>query len=353
MAAAGAHCGRVGSVNKPGSLAAAISLVTKCRAALFRHHDSENMIMSNKTTMDNIIPRSDIVKPAARVGAEIKNIRLSDKLSDEVIRAISQLLLEHKVIFFRDQGHLDDAEQQRFAARLGSRIPRMIKETSTPGMAPGRGSGRADQMIMDVSFGDACPKISVLRSVTIPPDGDDIIWSNTAAAYLDLPEALRMLADNLWAVHCSTYDCTVTTHAIETDTKQVADVFTGTICETACPVVRVHPETGERLLVLGHSVQHFVGLGKYASQKLFERLRSYLTAPENTVCWSWKSGDVVIWDNRATERYAVKESSVRHRVERRIAIDEEKPLSVVGLRFVAGPAPSQAAGGQGRLVCVH
>lgn len=341
MAAAGAHCGRVGSANKPVSLASAVSLATKCRAALFRHHDSESMIMSNKMTMDNIIPRSDIVKPAARLGAEIKNIGLSDELSDEVIRAISQFLLEHKVILFRDQGHLDDAEQQRFAARLGSLIPHTITEASTPDMAPGRGSSRAGQMNMDVSFGDACPKISVLRVVTIPPDSDDIIWSNAAAAYLDLPEPLRMMADNLWAVHCSAYACTVTRHAIETDTKQVDGVFTGTICETACPVVRLHPETGERLLVLGHSVQNFVGLGKYASQKLFERLRSYLTAPENTVCWSWKSGDVVIWDNRATERYAVNESSVRNRVARRIAIDEDMPLSVVGLRGRASTKSSR------------
>lgn len=298
------------------------------------------MIMSNVTTMDTVIPRSDIVKSAARLGAEIKNIRLSDGLSDKVICAISQLLLEHKVIFFRDQGHLDDAEQQRFAVRLGSLIPRTImgrtKGTSTPDMAPGRGSGRADQKHMDGSFGDDRPKISVLRGVVIPPDGGDIIWSSTAAAYRDLPEPLRMLADNLWAVHCSAFDCTVTRHAIETDTKQFGDVFTGTICETACPVVRVHPETGERLLVLGHSVQNFVGLEKYASQKLFDRLQSYLTARENTVSWSWKSGDVVIWDNLAAERRSLKESSDRHRVVSRIAIDVDMPLSVVGPRGGAG-----------------
>lgn len=284
--------------------------------------------MSNVTTMDNVIPRSDVVKSAARLGAEIKNIRLSDGLSDEVICAISQLLLEHKIIFFRDQGHLDDAEQQRFAVRLGSLIPRTIKGTLTPDMAPGRGSGRADRMHMGLSFGESCPKISVLRGVVIPPDGDDIIWSNTAAAYHDLPEPLRMLADNLWAVHCSAFDCTMTRHAIEMDTQQFDDVFTGTICETACPVVRLHPETGERLLVLGHSVQNFVGLEKYASQKLFDRLQSYLTAQENTVSWSWKLGDVVIWDNLAAERRSLKESSDRDRVVSRIAIDADVPLSI-------------------------
>ncbi|WP_346657538.1 TauD/TfdA family dioxygenase [Bradyrhizobium sp. 151] len=181
----------------------------------------------------------------------------------------------------------------------------------------------------------------------IPPDGDDIIWPNTAAAYLDLPEPLRMLADNLWAVHCSAHDCTVTRHAIEMDTQQFDNVFTGIICETTCPVVRVHPETGERLLVLGNSVQNFVGLEKYSSQKLFDRLQSYLTARENTVCWSWKSGDVVIWDNRATERYANPAVDIAWRGASR---DENMPPCVVvppGVGTKSKPhAPS-------RLVCVH
>ncbi|WP_442868513.1 TauD/TfdA dioxygenase family protein [Bradyrhizobium sp. CCBAU 51627] len=127
---------------------------------------------------------------------------------------------------------------------------------------------------------------------------------------------------------------------METDTQQFDDVLTGTIYDTACPVVRIYPETGERLLVLGHSVQNFVGLEKYASQKLFNRLRSYLTAAENTVSWSWKSAGVVIWDNPATERYAAGESSGRHRVERRIATNGDLP--------VAGPPQAWCALGQSR-----
>lgn len=299
--------------------------------------------MSN--TKDNIIPRADIVKSAVRLGAEIKNIRLSDELSDDVIQAISRLLLEHKVIFFRDQGHLDDFEQQRFALRLGSLITGTTKPASILEMAPDRRSGRADEMHTDVSFGEACPKISVLRGVVIPPDDRDTVWSNTAAAYLDLPEPLRMLADNLWAVHCSAHDCTRA--SAEMDGKHFDDVFTGTICETAWPVVRTHPETGERLLVLGNSVQNFVGLEKYASQKLFDRFQSYLTARENTVKWSWKSGDVVIWDNRATERYAMTESGRRDQVERRAAIDGDVPLSIAAPRSVvrakSKPQASKAA----------
>ncbi|AMA60153.1 TauD/TfdA dioxygenase family protein [Bradyrhizobium sp. CCGE-LA001] len=297
--------------------------------------------MSNMT--DKIIPRADIVKSATRLGAEIKNVRLSDELSDEVIGALGQLLLEHKVIFFRDQGHLDDFEQQRFALRLGS-LTTPKTQGSVLGNAPDRRSGRDDQMHTDDRFGDACPKISVLRGVVIPPDDRDTLWSSTAAAYLDLPEPLRMLADNLWAVYCSAHDCSVNRHSGEMDQKQFDDIFIGTICEDARPVVRVHPETGERLLVLGDSVRNFVGLEKYASQKLLDRFRSYLTSPENTVRWSWRSGDVVIWDNRATQCYSTRESSDLDRMERYSAIDGDVPLSIAGPRFVArSKSKSQAA----------
>ncbi|MFK4505063.1 TauD/TfdA family dioxygenase [Bradyrhizobium daqingense] len=73
--------------------------------------------MSETMAVENVIPRADIVKHTDRLGAEIKNIALSDDLPDDIIVAFNRLLLEHKVIFFRDQGHLDDAQQQRFVLR--------------------------------------------------------------------------------------------------------------------------------------------------------------------------------------------------------------------------------------------
>lgn len=288
--------------------------------------------MSNITIIDNVIPRADIVKRAARLGAEIKNVRLSGDLPDDVVRAINQVLLEHKVIFFRDQAHLDDAEQERFAVRLGKLVPHptvgATKGTSSIlELDSERGGGRADQWHTDVTFVDAYPKISVLRGVVIPAFGGDTVWSNTAAAYLDLPAPLRKLAEELWAVHSNAY-------ASEADRKHFEEVFTGTIYETEHPVVRVHPETGERTLVLGNFVQRFVGLPKYDGQKLFDLFQSHITAPENTVRWSWKAGDVAIWDNRATQHYAVNDYGDQHRVVRRATIDGDVPLSVDGRRSV-------------------
>ncbi|WP_407114700.1 TauD/TfdA dioxygenase family protein [Bradyrhizobium sp. LMG 9283] len=275
--------------------------------------------------IDNVIPRADIVKHADRLGAEIKNIALSDDLPDDVIVAFNRLLLEHKVIFFRDQGHLDDAQQQRFVLRLGSLIPNPTMADTMGGLMirqelSDRACGHLNQM-NDERIRTA---ISVLRLAAVPPFGGDIAWSSRAAAYHDLPDPLRMLADNLWAVSFVASDLTATERATEANKRHGWGVSTGTIYETTHPIVRVHPETGERMLSLGRSVNNFVGLQRYPSQRLFERLRSYLIAPRNTLCWNWKSGDVVIWDNRATEPYPVSKTSSAHWMDQ-LAINARVP----------------------------
>ncbi|WP_407121159.1 TauD/TfdA dioxygenase family protein [Bradyrhizobium sp. STM 3561] len=278
--------------------------------------------MSETMAVENVIPRADIVKHAERLGAEIKNIALSDDLPDDVIVAFNRLLLEHKVIFFRDQGHLDDAQQQRFVRRLGSLIP-------NPTMADTMGGSTIRQELSDRACGHlnqlnderVRTAISVLRLAADPPFGGDIAWSSRAAAYLDLPDPLRMLADNLWAVSFVASDLTATERTTEANKRRWCGVSTGTIYETTYPIVRVHPETGERMLSLGRSVNNFVGLQRDPSQRLFERLQSYLIAPRNTLCWNWKSGDVVIWDNRATEPYPVNNTGSPHSAMDQLAID--------------------------------
>jgi len=201
--------------------------------------------------------------------------------------AITPIGTPAKVIFFRDQKHIDDGEQERFAVRLGELVPHPTVGATkgTPSILEldsARGGGRADQWHTDVTFVDAYPKVSVLRGVVIQSYGGDTIWSNTAGAYLDLLPPLQRLADELWAVHSNTYDYGVKPRATEADTKHFDEVFTGTIYETEHPVVRIHPETGERTLVLGNFVQGFVGLPKFDGQKLFDLFQSHITAPENT-----------------------------------------------------------------------
>ncbi|MBB4398525.1 TauD/TfdA family dioxygenase [Bradyrhizobium sp. ERR14] len=283
--------------------------------------------------VDNVISRADIIKHADRLGAEIKNIRLSDDLPNEAMIALHRLLLEHKVIFFRDQGDLDDAQKQRFVLRLGSLIPNLAMVDTRERLTiqktlPDPAGNHLDLNDDNDDQGAFCagqPTISVLRGAAIPIFGGDIAWSSKAAAYLDLPAPLRMLADNLWAVSCVAFDLTATEVATEAHKEPWGTVSTGTIYETTHPVVRVHPETGARMLALGRSVRNFVGLQRYPSQRLFERLQSYLIAPRNTLCWSWKQGDVVVWDNRATEPYPVNKNGSPHWAVDQLAIDAGVP----------------------------
>jgi alpha-ketoglutarate-dependent sulfate ester dioxygenase len=126
----------------------------------------------------------------------------------------------------------------------------------------------------------------------------------------------------------------VKSRSSEADKKHFDEIFTATVYETEHPVVRVHPETGERTLVLGNFVQRFVGLPKHDGQRLFDLFQSHVTAPENTVRWSREAGDVAIWDNRATQHYAVNDYGDQHRVVRRATIDGDVPVSVDGRHSV-------------------
>jgi taurine dioxygenase len=192
------------------------------------------------------------------------------------------------------------------------------------------GAGRANQWHTDATFVDAYPKMSVLRGVVIPPVGGDTVWANTVTAYEGLPPALKTLAENLWAVHTNLHDyAAVRPQASATAVKHYQD-FTSTVYETEHPVVRVLPLTGERSLVLGFFVRRLVGYPQSDSNHLFEMLQSHVTKLENTVRWRWNAGDVAMWDNTATQHYAINDYGDQKRVVRRSTVRGEAPISVDG-----------------------
>ncbi len=287
------------------------------------------------------------LKPlSGRIGAEVA-LWLSGDLSDATIADIDAALAKYKVLFFRDQSHLDDAEQERFGARFGKPVAHptqgalrgtaSVLELDTRRGAEresGQSSGRADQWHTDVTFVDAYPRLSILRAVVIPEAGGDTIWSNTVAAYENLPEPLRLLADSLWAVHSNAYDyASVRPHASEAERREFEQTFTSTIYETEHPVVRVL-DTGERTLLLGNFVQRFKGISRADGHRLFNLFQDHIQAPENTIRWRWRAGDVAIWDNRATQHYAVNDYGDARRVVRRVTVEGDVPVSVDGRRSV-------------------
>lgn len=283
----------------------------------------------------------DIHPVTGRIGAEIRGVRLSGQLEPATLDAIRAALLKHKVIFFRGQTHLEDAEQEAFAKRLGDpvahpTVPVVDGTTYLLELDSHRG-GRANSWHTDVTFVDAYPQASILRGVTIPAVGGDTVWANTATAYDDLPPPLQALAERLWAVHSNEYDYAAHARVGEPGRdaealKRYREVFVSTRYETEHPVVRVHPETGEKTLILGHFLKHFVGVTPSGSAHLFELLQGYVTRLENIVRWRWQEGDVAIWDNRATQHYAVNDYGDAHRVVRRVTLAGDVPVSVDGRR---------------------
>jgi alpha-ketoglutarate-dependent sulfate ester dioxygenase len=275
----------------------------------------------------------DIRPLAGRIGAEIGNVRLAGDLAEPAIAAIEAALAKYKVIFFRDQGHLDDAGQERFAGRLGE----LVAHPTSPAKAGSAAlleidsaRGRADRWHTDVTFVDAYPKISVLRGVVIPFCGGDTMWANTVAAYDGLPSALKGLADSLWAIHSNLYDyAAVRPEASAAAAKYYGEFFISTVYETEHPLVRVLP-SGERSLVLGYFFRRFVGVSQSDSNHLFEIFQSHITRPENTVRWRWNAGDVAIWDNTATQHCAINDYGDQKRVVRRATIRGRVPISVDG-----------------------
>lgn len=277
-----------------------------------------------------------VTRLGSRIGARIDGVRLGGGLDRATVDAIRQALLAHKVIFFRGQHHLDDQQQLAFAGLLGTPIGHpaasVLSAEDAPIITPINSEyGSANRWHTDVTFAANYPAASILRAVTLPGYGGSTLWASTAAAYEQLPEPLQHLVENLWALHTNRYDY-ITVESLTAAQRAFRQAFEKREFRTEHPVVRVHPETGERTLVLGDFVRAFVGLDDYESRMLFELLQRRITQPENTIRWNWEAGDVAIWDNRATQHRAIDDYDNQPRLMHRVTLMGDVPVDVHGQR---------------------
>jgi alpha-ketoglutarate-dependent sulfate ester dioxygenase len=292
-----------------------------------------------------------VVKLSENIGARVDGVRLGE-LDAETAAAINQTLAQHKVLFFRGQDHLDDESHFAFAESLGvptTPHPTLKFEGSRVMRLESLGGGGANQWHTDVTFVDRIPKASILRAVELPSHGGTTTWASTVAAYQQLPEPLQQLADGLWAMHNNAFDYAqmdidpAKLAALQANPDAVlkyAAEFHSAHFETHHPVVRVHPETGERSLLLGNFVKRILGVNSSESQALFRIFQDRITWLENTIRWNWELGDVAMWDNRATQHYAVSDYGSQPRRMHRITLAGDIPVSVRGeqSRVISGDA---------------
>ena len=272
-------------------------------------------------------------KLTSRIGAVIEGVDLTAEPGGETIAALRGALNEHKAIAFNGV-ELDDAGQERVASWFGELTTAHPTVPAVPGttnvLAVDSETSKADEWHSDVTFVVNPPQLSTLRSIVTTAYGGETLIANTAAAYRDLPEPLRVLADSLWAVHTNAYDYARPPAPTEAR-REHDDVFVSTVYQAEHPVVRVHPLTGERSLFIGGFVKRILGLSSRESAALLEIFQSHVTRPENVLRWSWSPNQLLIFDNRITQHYAVDNYDDLPRLNR-VTVAGEVPVSVDGRR---------------------
>jgi alpha-ketoglutarate-dependent taurine dioxygenase len=287
----------------------------------------------------------DVRPVAGRIGAEIYGVDLRSELDEATIAGIRQALLQWKVVFFRGQS-IGHAEQVAFGRRFGKLTPAHPFEDEPPEGFPeilpidsrryerifGRKKVSYDNgWHTDVTALVNPPFGSILRADTVPPYGGDTQWTNLVAAYEGLPEPLRDLADSLRAKHSFGQ-----VRQSSTSNSSYAQKIDANPLVAIHPLVRVHPETGERALYVSPSFtkhdSEIIGFSKSQSQRILELFYEEVARPEYTVRFRWQAGDIAFWDNRSTAHLAP--SDVDHldfdRVLYRVTLEGDIPVGSDG-----------------------
>ncbi|WP_374439815.1 TauD/TfdA dioxygenase family protein [Pseudomonas panipatensis] len=273
------------------------------------------------------------------IGAELSGVNLGDAARDDgLFGAIRELLLKHKVLFLRDQD-ISRADHVAFARRFGELEDHPVagSDPEHPGLVriyknPNQPNDRYENAWhTDATWREAPPMGCVLRCVECPPVGGDTLWANMALAYEMLPAEIKARIEGLRARHSIEASFGA---AMPLD-KRLA--LKAQYPDAEHPVVRTHPETGEKVLFVNAFTTHFsnyhtaqnVRFGQDANPGAGDLLRYLISQayiPEFQVRWRWKKNSVAIWDNRATQHYAVMDYPPCVRQMERAGIIGDKPF---------------------------
>ncbi|WP_086562725.1 TauD/TfdA dioxygenase family protein [Streptomyces africanus] len=276
----------------------------------------------------------EIHKVTANIGARIEGVDITRPLDEETYGTLREALNAHKALVFDAEG-LDDAGQQAFARHFGeitAAHPTVSSVDGAPNVLPvdSEGGRAANHWHTDVTFVLNPPQATSLRSITVPPYGGETLIASSAAAYRNLPESLRNLADTLWAEHTNDYDYAVPDEDVDDVQAARRAQFTSIKYRTVHPVVRVHPLTGERGLFIGGFAQRIVGLSPGESRKILDLLQAYVVRPENVLRHRWSPNQLVVFDNRITQHYAVDNYDGLPRRLHRVTVAGDIPVGIEG-----------------------
>ncbi|MEN9682670.1 MAG: hypothetical protein RLZZ427_421 [Pseudomonadota bacterium] len=280
-----------------------------------------------------------VEKLTTHIGAELSGVNLAEATRNaDLFGAIRAALLEHKVLFLRDQD-ITRAEHVAFARLFGELedhpvagsdpdhpgLVRIYKDENSPP------DYYENSWHADTTWREAPQMGAVLRCVACPPVGGDTMWANMAKAYADLPDHIKETIAPLKARH----SIEASFGARMSDDQRAA--LKARFPDAEHPVVRTHPETGEKVLYVCGFATHFTNFHTAANVRYGQdyapggaNLLSYLIGraaiPEYQVRWRWQPGSMAIWDNRSTQHYAVMDYPPCVRQMERAGIIGDKPF---------------------------
>lgn len=259
------------------------------------------------------------------IGAELLGLKLSADMPEQAYQQIKQALLEYKVVFFRDQGHLTAEEHIAFARHFGELEihPATPKDQPNPEILrithDDTSKGRENAWHSDVTWRPEPSLGSILRAVEVPPYGGDTLFSCMYAAYDALSPAMKDWVCGLTAVHDIS-------RVFADRLKTTADELRAKFPPQEHPVVRTHPETGRRGLYVNTAfTDHIKGLSRTESDWLLSHLYSFAAIPEHQCRFRWEAGSMAFWDNRACQHYAASDYFPQKRVMERVTICGDRP----------------------------
>lgn len=268
-----------------------------------------------------------IQKLTPTIGARVEGIDLSIPLDKSQVAEIRQALLDHQVLFFRDQA-LTPEQQLRFSEFFGPVMMPTIDTTSTglPGVTfidQTEPKGQyTDRWHTDHTFAEETPLGAVLRAIELPSSGGDTCFASMYAAYDALSPALQRFVETLTAVHSTE----IVTRAL----SEMDNVKTHQPLESIHPVIRVHPETGRKLLfVCGNFTTRIVELAEAESDALLALLFQHIQNAAFQCRFEWEVDSVAFWDNRCTQHCAIPDYSER-RLMQRTMISGDRPFGIEG-----------------------
>ena len=270
------------------------------------------------------------VKPlAAALGVELSGVDLTSKLNPEVFREVRRLLVEHQVIFFRDQD-ISPQQHHDLAASFGplqthpaygtvDGFPEITILESTA-----ENPSKIEAWHTDMTFRQHPPMGAVLRSKIIPEQGGDTLWASMTAAYEALSDPMKEFLSGLNAEHDFSWGFKES--LAEPGGRERLAQAVASNPPVVHPVIRTHPESGKKVLFVNSLfTTRILELEKQESVALLEFLYEHVTTPEFSCRFNWEPNTIAIWDNRSTQHKPINDYFPAHRMLHRIAIDGDMP----------------------------